>query len=544
MTSAPQIPADPPLAASHALDAILEYIENGWDALTRSIDSCGALDDAKTRAPGILYLPADYAESTSLAEFSKKCAGSVLRLPAPIRTMGEINPHAIDPPGLLYLERPYVVPGGRFNEMYGWDSYFIIRGLVEDDRLVRAKDMIENLFFEIQHYGAILNANRTYYLSRSQPPFLTSMVLSVYGAEAINGNDDREWLARAYEFAVRDYELWTRPPHLAGETGLSRYHGFGEGPSPEELTDDPDYYRTVAAYFEKRPELARQYLVPLSGDAPEMPLILRHFTSSVSDPSVKPPETASNGDVPLVLNSDFYIGDRAVRESGFDITFRFGPFGCATHRYAPVCLNSLLYKEELDLDEMARILDRNDEAAKWSARAKARRDAVLKYLWDSERGMFFDYDFTAGRRSTYNFASTFYPLWVGLATSDQAAAVQRNLSLFERPGGISTSTTVTGVQWDEPYAWAPLQLIAAEGLRRYEFAEDANRISYKFLKMVKDDFDRDGTIREKYDAVRRTSEVHVKAGYSANVIGFGWTNGVFLVLLRELAENWLALLAK
>ena len=540
MVLAPQIPASLPPLTPTTLDPILEYIENGWDALTRSLDSCAALDDPKTKAPGILYLPADYAASASVAMFANRCEGAVRRLPAVIRNLGEVDPHSIDPPGLLYLERPYVVPGGRFNEMYGWDSYFIVRGLLEDDRHALARNMVENALFQIQHYGAILNANRTYYLSRSQQPYLTSMILAVYSAENTIGTDDRAWLEHAYELAQRDYALWNRAPHLAGGTGLSNYHGFGQGPAPEELKDDPDYYRTVAAYFERNPELARRYLVPPDENAPEMPAILRHFTSGATDPSARRSSANGNGTSKLVLSADFYTGDRAVRESGFDITFRFGPYGAATHHYAAVCLNCLLYKAEKDLEEMARILLRGNESKKWAERAAARSTAINNYLWDPSRGLFFDYDFVEDKRSTYNFATTFYPLWVGLATSEQASAVAGNLEIFERPGGIVTSTTTTGVQWDEPYAWAPLQLIATEGLRRYGYVEEANRISYKFLSMVVDDFQQDGTIREKYDAIKRSSQVCVEAGYPANVIGFGWTNGVFLALLSELSSDWLS----
>ncbi|HEY6466308.1 MAG TPA: trehalase family glycosidase [Candidatus Acidoferrales bacterium] len=540
MALAPQTPSIVSPSTPASLHPILEYIENGWDALTRSFNSCSALDDSKTKAPGFLYLPADYAAPTSLVAFAKTCEGAIRRLPAVIRNLGEIDPNAIDPPGLLYLEHPYVVPGGRFNEMYGWDSYFIVRGLLEDDRHGLARNMVENAFFEIEHYGAILNANRTYYLSRSQQPYLTSMILSVYTAENTIGTDDRAWLERAYELAQRDYALWNRPPHVAGNTGLSNYHGFGQGPAPEELKDDPDYYRTVATYFEKDPELARRYLVPPDEDAPEIAAIFRHFTSSTTDPSAGRSAANGNRASTLVLSADFYTGDRAVRESGFDITFRFGPFGAATHHFAPVCLNSLLYKAERDLEEIACILLRHEESKKWADRASARREAINRYLWDSARGLFFDYDFVDGKRSTYNFATAFYPLWVGLATPEQARAVAGNLEIFERPGGIVTSTTATGVQWDEPYAWAPLQLIAIEGLRRYGFADEANRISHKFLSMVLDDFRRDGTIREKYDAVKRSSEVCVEAGYPANVIGFGWTNGVFLALLSKLSSEWLS----
>jgi len=539
MPAAPQNPpAPPPAVTAPGLNPVLEYIENGWDSLTRSINSCDALVDPKTKATGILYLPVDYQEPDSVKKFMNDCADEVHRLPKADNLPGELDPHSIDPPGLLYLEHPYVVPGGRFNEMYGWDSYFIIRGLIADDRIPLAKGMVENFFFEIEHYGSILNANRTYYLSRSQPPFLTAMILAVYDAEKSVGHDDRDWLARGYDYAQRDYKMWTTAPHLAGTTGLSRYFDFSEGPAPEELHDDPTYYRTVAAYFEKDPQLAQKYLATQNGNTPEMPEILRHFSGRVSDPSAGVPAVPRGFASGLVLSSDFYKGDRAMRESGFDDTFRFGPYGAETHHFAPVCLNSLLYNEEKNLQEIAEILGREADERNWAQRADTRRAAFAKYLWDEGRGMFFDYHFTDGRRSTYNFATTFYPLWAGLATPEQARAVEKNLKLFEQPGGIMTSTTVTGVQWDQPYAWAPIQLMAVEGLRRYGFDQDANRVSYGFLSMVQDEFRRDGTIREKYDAINRTSNVHVQAGYDINVIGFGWTNAVFLVLLHALPPEW------
>src|SRR5271163_2006665 len=141
---------------------------------------------------------------------------------------GQADVAAISPQGLLFLPYSYVVPGGRFNEMYGWDSYFIILGLLHDQRIDLARGMVENFFFEIENYGTILNANRTYYLTRSQPPFLTSMIMEVYNAEKAAGHEDKKWLARAYEFAARDYEMWTHEPHLAGPTGLSRYYDFGD----------------------------------------------------------------------------------------------------------------------------------------------------------------------------------------------------------------------------------------------------------------------------------------------------------------------------
>src|SRR5579864_3200228 len=143
----------------------------------------------------------------------RECGVKIAHLPEVIHQLGTGRVESVQPAGLLYLANKYVVPGGRFNEMYGWDSYFIVRGLLEDGRVELARDMVENFFFEIEHYGTILNANRTYYLTRSQPPFLTSMILGVYEAQKAKGKDERDWLKKGYRYASRDYEMWNREPH-------------------------------------------------------------------------------------------------------------------------------------------------------------------------------------------------------------------------------------------------------------------------------------------------------------------------------------------
>jgi alpha,alpha-trehalase len=425
--------------------------------------------------------------------------------------------------------------------MYGWDSYFIIVGLIRDGRNDLVRNMIENFFFEIEHYGSVLNANRTYYLTRSQPPFLTSMIMSYYGEFKSHANEDREWLARAYTYAKRDYELWISDAHLAGTTGLSRYFDFGEGPVPE-MGDDPHYYAQVGSYFLLHPysgysllTLDQSNTAHSSALQPNSPLG-SIFSFQVcggtkgNDPNEQPCADTQH----FYLTEDYYKGDRAMRESGFDVSFRFGPFGSSTHHFAPVCLNSLLYKEESDMEQIARTLGKSDEANEWHQKAEARKSAINKYLWNADKGMFFDYDFSHNRRSTYDYATTFYPLWTGVATAEQAQAVARNLATFEKSGGIAASDLVTGVQWDLPYGWAPLQLITAEALRRYGFNEPADRISREWVSTVLENFKRDGTIREKYNVVTRTSEANVAAGYKQNVVGFGWTNGVTLQLLYDM----------
>src|SRR5215471_6327235 len=247
-------------AGGQGLKPILNYISSAWDTLTRSMTECKSVVDPKISVRPILYLPKEFPEPATLQMLTEKCNVRVEPLPVEIHHLGEITTGNIDPPGLLYLPNKYVVPGGRFNEMYGWDSYFIVRGLLQAGRVELARGMVDNFFFEIEHYGAMLNANRTYYLTRSQPPFLSSMFVDVYNAVPRN-KPDVPWLERAYKDLSKDYEMWTRDPHLAGETGLSRYYDFGDGPPPEAVKDETGFYRKVSQYFFLHPAVADSYVV-------------------------------------------------------------------------------------------------------------------------------------------------------------------------------------------------------------------------------------------------------------------------------------------
>ena len=522
---------------STSLQEVLTYIDGAWDTLTRSTDQCQSLEDTKTDSEAIVYLPAGMAIPESLSKLQASCRVRIEHLPNQITKVGEFDASKIPGEGLLYLENPYVVPGGQFNEMYGWDSYFIVRGLIRDHRLELAKGMVENFFFEIEHYGGILNANRTYYLTRSQPPFLTSMILAIYEAEKAEGKTDLEWLEKAYPFAERDYEEWNEAPHLAGNTGLSRYYDHGDGPVPEIMGDPSEYYRGAAYFFLAHEHSAKSNLVRVGEHETHKPVPEPHFPVLACDAKADEAEIGECAPAYWVgLSPDFYKGDRSLRESGFDITFRFGPFGAATHHFAAVCLNSLLYKTEIDLVEMNNILGHPERAEAWKQKAADRQKRMDKYFWDAQQGMFFDYNFVVGKRSQYVYATTFYPLWAGLATKEQAKAIVHNLGLFEQHGGLAMSRTDSQAQWDFPYGWAPVQLMAVEGLRRYGYNAEAKRISDNFISMIVDNFKREHTIREKYNVVTRSSETHVVAGYAQNFTGFGWTNGVFLELLHESPE--------
>lgn len=511
---------------------ILRYISNSWDTLSRSTTDCNSLVDPKVTAVPVLYLPVGIATPPTIATLQQKCKVEVRRLPRKVTHLGDVRPSEIPAEGLLYLPNRYVVPGGRFNEMYGWDSYFIILGLVANGRIDLARGMIENFFFEIENYGSVLNANRTYYLTRSQPPFLTSMIREVYEHRG-NAAISRTWLSRAYDYAKRDYSLWTTAPHLAGDTGLARYDDLGEGPVPE-MADDSTYYPDVIRWLLDHPSVHTDYLI----DAPDDPTPEQAAELKKASCDVESSKVCLNAHLDgHRLTAGFYHGDRAMRESGFDPSFRFGPFSGSTDRYAPVCLNSLLYKYELDMAHFATLLGLKSDAAQWKDRAAARRAAMNKYMWDSSRNMFFDYDFTTARLSNYNYISTFYPLWAGVATPQQAAAIEHHLPTLEREGGIAMSDFDSGTQWDLPFGWAPTIWLAVKGLSQYGYSADASRNATKFSDTILKNFLHDRTIREKYNVVSGTANVAVATGYKANVVGFGWTNGVYLQMNQMLSHK-------
>jgi len=492
------------------LQRLRGYIKMSWTTLSRSIrDLPQALPDPKIpRKPGqpwLLYISPRESRTRVHSELADVLDASAMK-DIEIRTLPR-NVLSIREHGLLYLPRPYIVPGGRFNEMYGWDSYFIQVGLLRDDQLGDASDLVENFLYEIEHYGTILNANRTYFLSRSQPPFLTRMILAVY-----EKTRDNAWLRGTLPAIERYYRFWTTEPHTVPDAGLSRYFDRGEGPAPEVMADEKD--EQGRTHYDR----AREY----------------YQTHDVTDYD----ESLYYDSRRDRLTDLFYKGDRSMRESGFDPSNRFGALNVDVIHYAPVCLNTLLYVMEDDTGRILETLGDTSAATMWRSRAASRRDLINTLMWDEEAGLYYDYNFRTRQRRRYDFATTFFPLWAGIASPAQAARLRENLSRFEAPGGLLTSTEVTGNQWDAPFGWAPLQMIAVDGLRRYGFHEDANRIAAKFVSLVAKEFDEHGTIVEKYDVRRRESDVaaDIKFGYSANQVGFGWTNGAVLDLLAGMRE--------
>ena len=505
--AAAQQHAGPAAALTPArLAPVRAYIRLAWQTLTRSNRQLPeAARDPKfvlpAGQPWPVYLAADEDPAPvtrALAEVLTPARQALLVLrPLPARA-----PAAVDPPGLLYLPHPYVVPGGRFNEMYGWDSYFIVLGLLRDGQMALARDQTDNFIYEVERYGKVLNANRTYYLTRSQPPLLSGMVRAVFAA-----THDRAWLQRARAALESTHHFWTSPPHLAGTSGLSRYFDTGVGPAPEVLADERD--AAGRTHYDR----ARIYYDSHAVDAYDV----REFYDKDHQQ----------------LTPQFYLGDRSMRESGFDPSERWGPFGVDVMNYAPVCLNVLLAVLEQDLAEISRALGDDAAATVWQTRRAQRQARIDRLLWDEAEGLYFDWNVVTGKRRAYPFATTFWPLWANLASPAQAARVRQQLPQFERPGGLRTSLRTTGNQWDAPFGWAPLQLLGALGLQRAGFPDDARRVAHAFASLVVEDFERRGAIVEKYDVERRSSQVEadIRFGYAANQVGFGWTNGVLLELL-------------
>ena len=535
-----------------------------WDALTRRIDAAHlgrVVPDPKSdSADDYLYIPAadtnavDYFESLSNVYTPQPL--KIVLLPPPDKITGAFVRSLDGAHGLLSLAlitntdgtisgAPYVVPGGRFNELYCWDSYFITLGLLQDGRHDLARGMADNLLYEMEYYGKIPNANRTYYLTRSQPPFQTSIIRAVYAS----GTTDKAWLASALKIAMQEYQnVWMSPDRVVriGPYTLNRYYDAGDGPCPEVQT---------GAYDDQIvPWLAQANLQT------DMPLTSFRFLNEYLYCG-----DFSNLTVNGITLAEFFKQDRAMRESGHDTTHRFDDRAAD---FVTVDLNSLLYKYEMDFAE---VLDKEfggtlpgiegdmSHADYWRQQAQLRKKAMMALMWDQQRGFFFDYDFVRQKRSTYISATGLYPLWAKLLDANDATDRERALRMvayarkkLEQRAGLAASaqesvaaaSTHDQRQWDYPYGWAPHQMLAWQGLANYGFNQDAARLAGRWLYAIaKNAHDYDGVIPEKYNVVTGSHEVFVEygnVGIKFDYItpeGFGWTDASFEVGMNFLSAT-------
>lgn len=508
-----------------------------WATLTRRIDEAGVLktltDEKRSSEKQYLYVPE--ADTESLAYYrritEKHPNIEVATVPA------TLTPEYLESieykPGLLALKvdaetgqpAPYVVPGGRFNEMYGWDSYFIGLGLIAHDQFELARGMLENLAYQIKYYGRMLNANRSYYLSRSQPPFYTPYLRTFL--EAYEDRVATDWIREHLGIAISEYEnVWMNPRTHLTATGLSRYFGEGKG-RPKET--EPGHFD-----FE------------LKKYADRHGLDVREFERRYDSGEIIEPELDT-----------YFVHDRSMRESGLDTTTRFDNL-CAS--LACVDLNSILYRVEMDLATLIDLYTggefiwrgRTYTAAYWRTQAEKRRQLMKEFLWNEQDGTWYDYNIDTEAQQPFVSASNLLPLWAGAATTEEARrAVASQLPQLLRSGGIASTGPVDKTnqpgperQWDAPYGWAPHQIMIWEGLKRYGFEAEARQAAFAWLRMlVRAAVEYNGLITEKFNVEKQSHKVNAEYGNVGALFeyvpagGFGWTNTSFLLGLDYLSAE-------
>ncbi|RSK49544.1 alpha,alpha-trehalase TreF [Hymenobacter rigui] len=396
---------------------------------------------------------------------------------------------AVEPySSLLPLPRTYVVPGGRFREVYYWDSYFTMQGLRISRRTDLIRGMVDNFADLVTRYGFIPNGNRTYYLTRSQPPFFGRMVELLADTQ---GSADSVRL-RYYPALLREYQFW------------------------------------MAAADSVAPGQARRSVIRL----PDGTLLNRYW-----DLSAEPREESYREDVAAAARTtrpaaEFYRDIRAAAASGWDFSSRWfvpgqGLESIRTTQLVPVDLNCLLYENELQLARLSRLRGDATLAATLEKRAAARRKALLRYCWNKDVNWFVDYDWVRRQPSAVRTLAGVFPLTVGIATEAQARQVAEGLQRdFLKPGGLVTTLGSTGQQWDAPNAWAPLQWMAVEGLKKYNQPQLARTIATRWITLNEQVFQQTGKLMEKYN-VQNPSALGGGGEYPLQD-GFGWTNGVLL----------------
>jgi alpha,alpha-trehalase len=401
---------------------------------------------------------------------------------------------------LLPLSRPYIVPGDRFSEIYYWDSYFTMLGLVQDGRLNLARNMLENLASLIDRCGHIPNGNRSYYLSRSQPPMFSCMV------ELIAAQD--------------------------GEKVLVEYL--------PELQAEADYWMDGAESL--APGSAYRHVLRL----PDGVLLNRHWDDrdSPRDESYREDvETARRANRPA---AEVYRDLRAGAETGWDYSSRWLADGkdlatIRTTAIAPVDLNALIVHLAGMLAKAYRLKGDLVHAERYMTLADNRRAAIQRLMWNPQTGFFADYLWREGRQSDVLSAATVLPLYFGIATPEQAHAMASSLrQKLLKPGGLATTLTESGQQWDRPNGWAPLQYLAIEGLEANGQHDLAVEIADRWLRTNIQGYADAGMLVEKYDVERDPSGQRGSGGGGggeyALQFGFGWTNGVLAKLMAKYPE--------
>lgn len=510
--------------------------EDYWNELTRTIDKKGLmqiLEDEKTSNEiPTLYVSAKDKQGVKYFQDLEKELQNFKVGVLPEGYSDEYIETLNTKPGILALALqqktyslqgvPFVVPGGRFNEMYGWDSYFIGVGLIIDKQLEKAKAIADNFKYQIVNYGKILNANRSYYLTRTQPPLYSSLLIEIVKQET----PDLKWLKGHLETVILEYNtVWMVQGKRLTPTGLNRYKSDGVG-MPFEV--EPGHFDDVLAPY------AEKYNLPI-----------REFEKQYLNRTLVDAEL-----------DEYFVHDRSLRESGHDTTNRLINT-CANLNSVDV--NSFLYKYEKDTAYLIKEYFNNafqmDDlvytSEDWNEKANFRKEKLDELCWNEESSMYFDYDFVNKKQFPFEAATTFFPLWAGMCSEHQAKKlVEVALPQFIKTGGITGSTKASNAnfpedapqrQWDYPFGWAPHQMLLWEGLLNYGFAEKAQEMVYRWLWLItKNAVEYNGTIPEKFDLETSSHKVFAEYGNVGTEFdyiskeGFGWVNASYQFGLQVL----------
>jgi alpha,alpha-trehalase len=396
---------------------------------------------------------------------------------------------------LIAVPHPYVVPGGRFSEQFYWDSYFIMLGLAADGRWKMIEGMMKNFAFMIRKFGYIPTANRTYFLSRSQPPFFVHMVrlLASHKGRTRTYAEYLPYMLKEYRFWMRgrsklakaEHKAYARVVQMPNGMDLNRFYDNKMTPRPESLTED----------------------------------------------------TLTAEEAPTRESDRLYLHLRAAAESGWDFSSRWftDPQDIRTIHTAdiiPVDLNCLLYQLESTIAETYRLIKNPLLARRFQAAADLRAKAIQEYCWDEKAQFFVDYNFHHQQPTGQLSLAAVFPLYARVATKQQADAVANRLKKdFLQSGGLISTLTYNGQQWDAPNGWAPLQWVAIEGLRNYGHHELANEIKSRWVRVNMKVFTEKHKLVEKYNI--ESGDGLGGGGEYPLQDGFGWTNGVLAALLNE-----------
>jgi alpha,alpha-trehalase len=391
---------------------------------------------------------------------------------------------------LIPLPKDYVVPGGRFSEIYYWDSYFTILGLKAQGRFDLIRNMVDNFAHLINTIGFIPNGNRNYYLTRSQPPFFSLIVRELEEYDSLAAQHYLDAMVKEYNFWMDGMDEVKNPGDavqhvvmMSNGALMNRYYDKGDSPRPEAYKEDYALANKV------------------QGD-----------------------------------DKKLYRDIRSAAASGWDFSSRWFRDGKTmetihTTDLVPVDLNCLMAHLEKMIAKGYSLRGNSELATQFSKRADARRRSILTFNWDAEKHFFFDYDFVAGKRSDVKSLAAMFPFFLEIASKDLAAQASRILETeFLQPGGLVTSLTDTDQQWDSPNGWAPLQWVSYKGMKNYQIDALANEIRSRWLRQNIRVYEATGKMMEKYNVMDTT--LIAGGGEYPNQDGFGWTNGVALAFLK------------